>query len=77
MQGVVTTSDPVPLPQNSTQENKPVGNLESQGDNPTKVCPIPKRKKPRLNLLKRKSNFLRETLLRAPNKLPSLIVPID
>ncbi|KAA1067019.1 hypothetical protein PGT21_009586 [Puccinia graminis f. sp. tritici] len=38
---------------------------------------VRKGKKPRFYLLKRKSGFLKKTLPRAPNELPSLIVPIN
>jgi hypothetical protein len=33
------TSHPVPLPQTSIKENTSAGSLESEGDDPTKVCP--------------------------------------
>ncbi|KAA1095399.1 hypothetical protein PGT21_018947 [Puccinia graminis f. sp. tritici] len=70
------TSDPVPLPQTSTQENTPVGNLESQGDDPTEVRPIgiksAKRKEAEILLAQKKVRLLEKNSAEGSKRIAQL-----
>jgi hypothetical protein len=70
------TSNPVPLPQTSTQENTPVGNLESQGDNLKEVHPIgsksAKRKEAKIQLAQKKVRLLERNSVKGSKQIAQL-----
>jgi hypothetical protein len=70
------TSDPVPLPQTSTQENTPVGNLDSQGDDPTEARPIgiksAKRKEAEIQLAQKKVRLLERNSVEGSKRIAQL-----